>query len=114
MIFVYQPTEEELRSYLDPYENIICSERHQGEDDGLTRVMVGSFRKRRSSRTFPNDTFLGNRPSDLGLHHVMAQGESVFGNQQHLRSYMPNTMPSTGGEQLQHRVNAHLKNLSRQ
>ncbi|KAL0731505.1 hypothetical protein Bca4012_027599 [Brassica carinata] len=78
------------------------------------RDQVGSFRKRRSSRTFPNDTFLGNRPSDLGLHHVMAQGESVFGNQQHLRSYMPNTMPSTGGEQLQHRVNAHLKNLSRQ
>lgn len=32
---VYQPTEEELRSYLDPYENIICSECHQGEDDGL-------------------------------------------------------------------------------
>ncbi|CAN8269913.1 unnamed protein product [Cochlearia groenlandica] len=32
---VYQPTEEELRSYLDPYENIICTECHQGEDDGL-------------------------------------------------------------------------------
>ncbi|ESQ49497.1 hypothetical protein EUTSA_v10020032mg [Eutrema salsugineum] len=31
---VYQPTEEELRSYLDPYENTICTECHQGEDDG--------------------------------------------------------------------------------
>ncbi|CAA7015875.1 unnamed protein product [Microthlaspi erraticum] len=32
---VYQPTEEELRSYFDPYENTICTECHQGEDDGL-------------------------------------------------------------------------------
>ncbi|XVE89589.1 hypothetical protein DITRI_Ditri20bG0008100 [Diplodiscus trichospermus] len=32
---VYQPSEEELRSYLDPYENVICSECHQGEDDEL-------------------------------------------------------------------------------
>ncbi|XP_007031087.2 PREDICTED: uncharacterized protein LOC18600538 [Theobroma cacao] len=32
---VYQPSEEELRSYLDPYENVICSECHQGGDDGL-------------------------------------------------------------------------------
>ncbi|GMJ11176.1 hypothetical protein like AT3G05670 [Hibiscus trionum] len=32
---VYQPTEEELRSYLDPYENVICSECNQGGDDEL-------------------------------------------------------------------------------
>ncbi|XP_027364947.1 bromodomain adjacent to zinc finger domain protein 1A [Abrus precatorius] len=32
---VYQPTEEELRSYIDPYEYVICSECHQGGDDGL-------------------------------------------------------------------------------
>ncbi|XP_004302260.1 PREDICTED: uncharacterized protein LOC101295635 [Fragaria vesca subsp. vesca] len=32
---VYQPTEEELRSYLDPYENVICTECHEGGDDGL-------------------------------------------------------------------------------
>ncbi|KAM5561082.1 hypothetical protein ABKV19_021941 [Rosa sericea] len=32
---VYQPTEEELRSYLDPYENVICTECHQGGEDGL-------------------------------------------------------------------------------
>ncbi|XP_010524844.1 PREDICTED: tyrosine-protein kinase BAZ1B [Tarenaya hassleriana] len=32
---VYQPTEEELRSYLDPYENVICTECRQGGDDGL-------------------------------------------------------------------------------
>ncbi|KAJ4719374.1 PHD and RING finger domain-containing 1 [Melia azedarach] len=32
---VYQPSEEDLRSYLDPYENVICSECHQGGDDGL-------------------------------------------------------------------------------
>lgn len=32
---MYQPSEEDLRSYLDPYENVICSECHQGGDDGL-------------------------------------------------------------------------------
>ncbi|XVF57558.1 hypothetical protein PTKIN_Ptkin06aG0215300 [Pterospermum kingtungense] len=32
---VYQPSEEELRSYLDPYENVICSECQQGGDDEL-------------------------------------------------------------------------------
>ncbi|MED6112281.1 hypothetical protein PIB30_060257 [Stylosanthes scabra] len=32
---VYQPTEEELRSYIDPYEDVICSECHLGGDDGL-------------------------------------------------------------------------------
>ncbi|KAH7542988.1 hypothetical protein FEM48_Zijuj02G0134200 [Ziziphus jujuba var. spinosa] len=32
---VYQPSEEELRSYLDPYENVICTECHEGGDDGL-------------------------------------------------------------------------------
>lgn len=63
---------------------------------------------------FPSDIFHGNRPSDLGLHHGLAQGEPLFGNQQHLRGYMPNTMSSTEKEPLQQRVNAHLKNLSRQ
>ncbi|KAM7469933.1 hypothetical protein LguiA_008116 [Lonicera macranthoides] len=32
---VYQPTEEELRGYLDPYENVICTECQQGGDDSL-------------------------------------------------------------------------------
>lgn len=32
---VYQPSEEELRSYIDPYENVICAECHEGGDDGL-------------------------------------------------------------------------------
>lgn len=32
---VYQPSEEELMSYTDPYEYVICSECHQGGDDGL-------------------------------------------------------------------------------
>lgn len=32
---VYQPSEEELRGFLDPYENVICTECHQGGDDGL-------------------------------------------------------------------------------
>ena len=32
---VYQPTEEELRSYLYPYEDVICSECHQGGHDDL-------------------------------------------------------------------------------
>ncbi|KAI9081042.1 hypothetical protein K1719_037022 [Acacia pycnantha] len=32
---VYQPSEEELRSYFDPYEYVFCSECHQGGDDDL-------------------------------------------------------------------------------
>ncbi|KAL3538238.1 hypothetical protein ACH5RR_001604 [Cinchona calisaya] len=32
---VYQPSEEELRGYLDPYENVICTECHHGGDDAL-------------------------------------------------------------------------------
>ncbi|KAE9598159.1 hypothetical protein Lal_00004038 [Lupinus albus] len=32
---VYQPCEEELMSYIDPYESVICSECHEGGDDGL-------------------------------------------------------------------------------
>lgn len=32
---VYQPSEEELRSYIDPYEYVMCSECLQGGDDGL-------------------------------------------------------------------------------
>ncbi|EPS66461.1 hypothetical protein M569_08315, partial [Genlisea aurea] len=32
---VYQPSEEELRGYLDPYENVLCTECHQGGDDAL-------------------------------------------------------------------------------
>lgn len=32
---MYQPTEEDLLSYIDPYENVLCSECHLGGDDGL-------------------------------------------------------------------------------
>ncbi|KVI11021.1 Zinc finger, FYVE/PHD-type [Cynara cardunculus var. scolymus] len=32
---VYQPSEEELRGYLDPYESVICTECHHGGDDAL-------------------------------------------------------------------------------
>ncbi|KAL9248195.1 hypothetical protein vseg_021547 [Gypsophila vaccaria] len=32
---VYQPSEEELRDFLNPYENVICTECHQGGDDAL-------------------------------------------------------------------------------
>ncbi|MFS7946241.1 putative chromatin regulator PHD family [Helianthus anomalus] len=32
---VYEPSEEELRGYLDPYESVICSECHNGGDDAL-------------------------------------------------------------------------------
>ncbi|KAL1211753.1 Methyl-CpG-binding domain-containing protein 9 [Cardamine amara subsp. amara] len=61
-----------------------------------------------------NNTFLGERPVDLGLRHGVAQGDPLFCNQQHVPSYMPNTMSSRAGEQLQQRVIAHLKNLSSQ
>ncbi|XP_047311495.1 uncharacterized protein LOC124914911 [Impatiens glandulifera] len=32
---IYQPSEEEILSYLDPYENMICIECHQAGDDAL-------------------------------------------------------------------------------
>ncbi|KAG5525415.1 hypothetical protein RHGRI_031917 [Rhododendron griersonianum] len=32
---VYQPSEEELRGYLDPYESVICTECHQGGEDAF-------------------------------------------------------------------------------
>lgn len=35
LLQVYLPSEEEIRGYLDPYENVICTECHQGGDDAL-------------------------------------------------------------------------------
>lgn len=32
---VYQPTEEEMRRWLDPYENVVCIECNQGGEDNL-------------------------------------------------------------------------------
>ncbi|KAJ4954693.1 hypothetical protein NE237_011476 [Protea cynaroides] len=32
---VYRPTEEEVRGYFDPYENVVCMECQQGGDDNL-------------------------------------------------------------------------------
>ena len=32
---VYQPTEEEIRRWLDPYENVVCIECNRGGDDSL-------------------------------------------------------------------------------
>ncbi|KAJ9180310.1 hypothetical protein P3X46_008574 [Hevea brasiliensis] len=32
---VYQPSEEEIRNFIDPYENVICTECREGGDDGL-------------------------------------------------------------------------------
>lgn len=32
---VYQPTQEEIRRWLDPYENLVCIECNQGGDDSL-------------------------------------------------------------------------------
>ncbi|OVA02590.1 zinc finger protein [Macleaya cordata] len=32
---VYRPSEEEVRGYFDPYENVVCIECHQGGDDSL-------------------------------------------------------------------------------
>ncbi|CAK9168998.1 unnamed protein product [Ilex paraguariensis] len=32
---IYQPSQEELRGYLDPYENVICTECQQGGNDAL-------------------------------------------------------------------------------
>lgn len=35
LLQVYQPTDEEIRGYLDPYESLICTECLQGGDDDL-------------------------------------------------------------------------------
>ena len=32
---VYQPSEEEIRGFLDPYANVVCVECQQGGDDNL-------------------------------------------------------------------------------
>lgn len=32
---IYQPSEEEIRGYLDPYEHVICTECHEGGEDSL-------------------------------------------------------------------------------
>ena len=32
---MYQPSEEELREFLNPYDNVFCTECHQGGDDAL-------------------------------------------------------------------------------
>ncbi|KAI3968824.1 hypothetical protein MKX01_028974 [Papaver californicum] len=32
---VYRPSEEEVRGYFDPYENVLCMECHRGGDDSL-------------------------------------------------------------------------------
>ncbi|KAJ0249693.1 F18 protein [Hirschfeldia incana] len=83
-------------------------------DTELLSSRLNHFGSEQAVGRFSNNTFLGDQPINIGLHHGLAQGEPLFGNQQHLRSYMPNTIPFTGGEQLQQRVSAHLKNLSRQ
>ncbi|KAG2316127.1 hypothetical protein Bca52824_019249 [Brassica carinata] len=83
-------------------------------DTELLSSRLNHFGTEQAGGRFSNNTFLGDQPMDLGLHDGVVQGGPLFANQQHLSSCIPNTIPSTGGEQLQHRVNAHLKNLSRQ
>ncbi|CAN7107760.1 unnamed protein product [Brassica rapa subsp. narinosa] len=85
---------------------------HNGPE--LLSPKLDHFGSDEAARRFFSNTFPGDRPIDLGMHHGLAQGDALFGNQQHLRSYMPNTMSLTGGERLQQRVKAHLQNLSRQ
>ncbi|CAH2054971.1 unnamed protein product [Thlaspi arvense] len=84
-------------------------------DPELLSPKLDHFGSEEAVRRLSNNTFLGDRRIDLGLCHGLAQVDPLFGNQQHLPSYMPNTtLYSTGGEGLQQRVKAHLKNLSSQ
>lgn len=83
-------------------------------DPELLSPSLDHFGSEEAFRRLSNNTFLGERPIDLGLRHGLAQGDPLFGNQQHLPSYMPNTMSFTAGERLQQRVKSHLKNLSSQ
>ncbi|XP_010464100.1 PREDICTED: uncharacterized protein LOC104744710 [Camelina sativa] len=81
-------------------------------DPELLSPKLDEFGSEDTFRHLSNDTFLGERPIDLGLRHGLAQGDPLISNQQHLHSYIPNTMSSMGGERLQQRVKAHLKKLS--
>ncbi|XP_009147209.1 uncharacterized protein LOC103870797 [Brassica rapa] len=91
----------------------ISEERLHNEPE-LLSPKLDHFGSDEAARRFSSNTFRGDRPIDLELHYGLAQGDPLFGNQQHPRSYMPNTMSLTGGERLQQRVKAHLQNLSRQ
>ncbi|EOA29848.1 hypothetical protein CARUB_v10012943mg [Capsella rubella] len=100
---LYTISEERL-----PNNNSLIS----AHDPELLSPKLDEFGSQGVFRRLSNDTFLGERPIDLGFDHGLAQGDPLFSNQQHLHSYMPNTMSSMGGERLQQRVKAHLKNLS--
>ncbi|KAJ0234238.1 F18 protein [Hirschfeldia incana] len=103
---LYTISEERLHSNNNP---LVSS--HEPE---LLSPKLDHFGSDEAARRFSSNTFPGDRPIDLGMHHELAQGGPLFGNQQRPRSYMPDTMSLTGGERLQQRVKAHLMNLSRQ
>lgn len=104
-VSLYTISEERL-----PNNNSLIS----AHDPELLSPKLDEFGSEEAFRRLSNNTFLGERPIDLGLHHGLAQGDPLFSYQQHLHSYMPNTMSSMAGERLQQRVKAHLKNLSSQ
>ncbi|KAG7580824.1 Zinc finger RING-type [Arabidopsis suecica] len=104
-VSLYTISEERL-----PDNNSLIS----AHNPGLLSPKLDEFGSQEAFRRLSNNTFLGERPIDLGLCHGLAQGDPLFGNQQHLHSYMPNTMSSMAGERLPQRVKAHLKNLSSQ
>ncbi|GAB4835767.1 hypothetical protein Ancab_000677 [Ancistrocladus abbreviatus] len=80
---VYQPSEEELRNYLEPYENVICTECHQGGDDALMLLCdlcdspahtycVGLGREVPEGNWYCEDC----RPSALGSSFTQAQDQT--------------------------------------
>uniref|UniRef100_A0A1J3CVP8 PHD and RING finger domain-containing protein 1 n=1 Tax=Noccaea caerulescens TaxID=107243 RepID=A0A1J3CVP8_NOCCA len=93
----------------------VSEERLPNNNPELLSPKLEHFGSEEAVRRLANNTFLGNRPIDLGLRHGLAQGDPLFGNQQLPLSFMPITMSSPGGEGLlKQRVKAHLKNLSSQ
>ncbi|KAG7630167.1 Zinc finger PHD-type [Arabidopsis suecica] len=104
-ISLYAISEERL-----PNNNSLIS----AHDPELLSPKLDEFGSEEAFRRLSNNTFLGERPIDLGFHHGLAQGDPLVSNQQRLHSHMPNTMSSMAGERLQERVKAHLKNLSSQ
>ncbi|KAL8115056.1 hypothetical protein AgCh_021764 [Apium graveolens] len=86
---VYQPSEEELRGYLDPYDGVICTECLQGGDDALMLLCdicdspahtycVGLGREVPSGDWFCEGCRLGtsSAPHIHGLNSVVGQRES--------------------------------------
>ncbi|CAN6301175.1 unnamed protein product [Urochloa humidicola] len=90
---VYQPTEEEIRRWLDPYENVVCIECNQGGDDSLMLLCdicdssahtycVGLGREVPEGNWYCGGCRLGDEgPSYTGIQRTVAYERQNYRNQ---------------------------------